>query len=638
MNFTLIGDYKELLTPISLLCDEYDFKITDDGMPVHISHSDDGLYVSYDGSSAKIAYNKKIEFFRAWGLLLEAIADGKTEFTKTEVPYFETCGGMYDLSHGALVTVDALKYTIRKMAMMGLDMFMMYSEESYDVSEYPYFGYMRGRYTYDEIKEIDDYAYQFGIEIIPAMQTLGHLSNTLRWSCFGDIADTGDCLLVGEEKTYEFVENLLRAATAPVRSKRIHIGFDETMSLGTGNYMVKHGHRPRIDIYMEHLIKVAEICEKMGLTALIWSDMFFRLKGSAHGYGYDNIEIPDDIISKIPHNIELVNASYGPTDVESYKTWLKAHIDSSREVHFAGAVHDWHGFCVNYRHTFPASDAALIACKELSIKSAFATTWGDDSTERDILTNLLGFQQYAEHCYNIAPSIEDVCKRYNYCVQNDANMIIGISNIDIPDAKNLPDIKSGDILAQFDMSDDLINPSKYLMWQDPLLGQFDTELKKCNYKEHFRQRGEYLRTFVGKYPEWDSSLNFYIALCDVLEDKCTIGVDIKKAYDEKNTDELIKIADIRIPKLIEKLRDMWLKNRVLWFDRHKPYGWEVLERRYGCLSTRLETTAFRLKEYCAGNIDRIEELDEARLPFRHNDNGNILYYNDYLHTSTAWGR
>jgi len=638
MKFNFIGISEELLAPLSIISGEHGFEICADGIPVEVSKQDMGLYVCYNGKEAKIAYDKKVEFFRALGLLIEAVSEGKTEFAKNEQPYFETCGGMYDNSHGALCNIETMKFTIRKMAMMGLNMFMMYSEESYEVPEYPYFGYLRGRYSYDEVKELDDYADMFGVEIIPAMQALGHLSNTLRWSAFKEIADTGDCLLVGEEKTYEFIEAMIRASAAPVRSKRIHIGFDETMSLGTGKYMTKHGYRPRIEIYLEHLIKVAEICEKMGLTPLIWSDMFFRLKGSAHGYAYDNAEIPEDIAAKIPKNIELVNASYGPTNKERYKTWFKAHLDSGREMHFAGAVHDWHGFCVNYRHTFPASEAALLACKEMNIKHAYATTWGDDSTERDILTDLLGFQQYAEHCYNISPSVEDVCKRYNYCVGGDANMILGMANIDVPDEANLPEIKTEALLAQFDLSDDLINPSKYLMWQDTLLGKFDTELKKCNFPKHFRERGDYLRTFIGKYPEWESSLQFYIALCDAVEDKCSIGVDIKKAYDEKNMDELMRIADERIPKLIEKVRVMWLKNRELWFDRHKPFGWEVLDRRYGGLRTRLESVSYRLKDYCAGNISKLEELEGERLDFRHNDNGSILYYNEYLMSSSAWGR
>ncbi|NLD87265.1 MAG: hypothetical protein GX633_03300, partial [Clostridiales bacterium] len=219
-----------------------------------------------------------------------------------------------------------------------------------------------------------------------------------------------------------------------------------------------------------------------------------------------------------------------------------------------------------------------------------------------------------------------------------ADMILSIANIDVPNASNLPDNASLDLLTQFDLSNDLINPSKYLMWQDPLLGQFDYELTKCDFAKHFHTQGDKLRTYIGRYPHWDSCLRFYIALCGVLEDKCTIGVDIKAAYDANDCDKLMEIANDRIPKLVEKLDNMWKANRELWFERHKAYGWEVLERRYGCLTTRLNTAAYRLIQYCREETKEIEELKEPRLPFCHNDTGEILYYNDYLHTSTAWGR
>ena len=48
-------------------------------------------------------------------------------------------------------------------------------------------------------------------------------------------------------------EEMLIACTAPLRSKRIHIGMDEAHRLGRGRYRDKHGERNRADILLEHL-------------------------------------------------------------------------------------------------------------------------------------------------------------------------------------------------------------------------------------------------------------------------------------------------------------------------------------------------------------------------------------------------
>src|SRR5690606_17283416 len=135
-----------------------------------------------------------------------------------------------------------------KMALMGLDMLMLYTEDSYDVPEQPYFGYMRSRYSQEEIRQLDDYADLFGIEMIPCIQTLGHLQDVLKWPQFAEFSDDNTTLLVGDERTYEFIEQMIVAASTPVRSKRIHIGMDEAWRLGLGRYLQRNGYKSKPEI------------------------------------------------------------------------------------------------------------------------------------------------------------------------------------------------------------------------------------------------------------------------------------------------------------------------------------------------------------------------------------------------------
>lgn len=653
IKLSFIGEIDALAKGIEILSEDYGFCVCDAGIPVQVEKGE-GLSVSFDGASAKIGYGRPCEFFRALGIFLERNAKGEKQFSVSEKARFDTCGAMVDLSHGALMTVDAIKSVLRKMAIMGLNMFMLYREESYYVPGYKYFGYMRGRHTDAQIKEIDDYAYQLGIEIIPAMQTLGHLSNTLHWGEFAPVKDTFDCLLVGEEKTYEFIEAMLKAAKGPLRSNRIHIGLDETMSLGMGNYIMKHGYRPRGDIFMEHLARVAEIVKKLGLEPMVWCDMFFKTKGSTESYANDTNRIPPEVLEKIPENIQMVAASYGIKDKDVFASKLEAYNETGRKIWFAGAVHDWHGFCVNYYHTLDATNAALAASKQMGVREVFATTWGDDSTERDFFCNLLGFQLYAEHCYGDDPRFADVVKRFDFCGKCSGDMILEIANIDNPHGYmpisdryplfgNVADSKKKTAAYDeseneiFDAAPGLVNPSKYLMWQDPIAGLFDVDAKKFNCKAHFLTQKEKLEGYLGKYPEFENSLRFYISLCDVLSVKADLGVRMKDCYDTGDKAGLKEIAEGEIPVILEKIEAMWKNNRTLWFERHQAFGFDVLERRYGCLRVRLKTTAYRIEQYLSGAIETIEELEEERLPVRPGI-PTVAYYNDYLWTSTAWGR
>ena len=64
----------------------------------------------------------------------------------------------------------------------------------------------------------------------------------------------------------------------------------------------------------------------------------------------------------------------------------------------------------------------------------------------------------------------------------------------------------------------------------------------------------------------------------------------------------------------------------LWHKENKPQGWEVQDARLGGLMQRLATCRKRLQVYLAGELDKIDELEEEILP---HGNGQNLQHNFY---------
>ena len=85
---------------------------------------------------------------------------------------------------------------------MGLNMCMLYTEDTYEVPGEPFFGYLRGRYSQAEMKELDRYAASLGIEMFPCIQTLAHLEQILQWPAYAQYKDTNSVLLADEDATY----------------------------------------------------------------------------------------------------------------------------------------------------------------------------------------------------------------------------------------------------------------------------------------------------------------------------------------------------------------------------------------------------------------------------------------------------
>ena len=223
---------------------------------------------------------------------------------------FETIGLMIDLSRNAVMSMESWRTFIPIISKMGYNAIFLYTEDTYEVEGEPFFGYMRGRYSIEEMKELDALGAEWGVEMIPCIQTLGHLSQIFRWGVYQN--DTDYTLLVGSERTYELIDRMFKTLSECFRTRRIHIGMDEAPDIGRGAYMDKHGYRAPNEIMREHLLKVKEIGDKYGYEMLMWSDMFFR-PWNNHEYYTTKVEIPKEYRErlKLDKKVEVVLTESG---------------------------------------------------------------------------------------------------------------------------------------------------------------------------------------------------------------------------------------------------------------------------------------------------------------------------------------
>lgn len=598
MAIHLTGDLNQLKKGISHIRQYWGIDITDKGTPLTVSFKpgQSDLKISFDGTKGYIQCGTVNSFFRAFNRWLVLYKKGQP-FSYVEKMQFEKSGTMIDASRNAVMNVAGTKEFLRQMAAMGLNLAMLYTEDTYEVPDYPYFGYFRGRYTKEEIKELDDYANDLGIEMIPCIQTLGHLYQVLQHGTHSSIQDTSDVLLVGEEQTYAFLEKIIKAASEPFRSNRIHIGMDEAFGVGTGRYKQLNGERDTFAIMNEHVKKVTEITEKLGLESMMWSDMYFRA-GSKTGDYYDTeSQVPEQIIEEIP-NVDMVFWDYYHEDKAAYTNYLKKHIDMKQKVIFAGGVWTWNGIAPNYGKSIETTKAGLSAAKDLKISEVFATMWGDDGGETPILSAFPGLLIFAELSYTdtIDYAILNDVSAFNTGVTFDEFMLLN-------ELDETPGVVKDNITTSAG--------SKVLLWQDPLLGRYDKNIEGLDLNSHYKQLAGKLAPLSekGKYRELFA---FYTQLAAVLSTRAEFGVKLKEAYNQQDRSELGKLMAVAawLQKEHEELR---LLHRKVWMFYNKPFGWEVLDIRYGGIIARLQTVEDRLRSYLSGELDRLEELEEERL-------------------------
>ena len=136
LKLTFHGALSEIWEGLTLVQERLCFCLAPDGIPVTVEKLSQGLSMEVNSQGYRIGYHTKPEFFRALALLTDRLS-GKTQTDSiTETPRFDTCGAMIDVSRNAVLRVDTVKDMIQRMALMGLNMLMLYTEDTYKMDAY----------------------------------------------------------------------------------------------------------------------------------------------------------------------------------------------------------------------------------------------------------------------------------------------------------------------------------------------------------------------------------------------------------------------------------------------------------------------------------------------------------------------
>ena len=597
MNISLDRTAQQFHSGVAHLSTVTDIFVTADGIPVSWNTAEK-LTVSWDGTRARLQGQNGAQFFRGLGILNEKMKDGCV-FTVSEMPVFHQLGASFDLSRNAVMTPKALERMLCRMALMGFTEAYLYTEETYDLPGYPFFGYMRGKYSVQDIRHLDEFAAQLGIELIPCIQTLGHLERFLHWESSASLRDTPDVLLVGDEACDRLIDAMMAQCRKCYRTHKIHVGMDEAMNLGLGNYLRKNGFQNSFSIMQQHVRRVTEIAEKYDFTPMMWSDMYFRCASPNNDYYENDITIPSWVIDAAPSNMELVYWDYYHDDEEFYDRYIKLHQQFQAPLRFAGGMWTWLGPAIDYEVFFRKAEPALRSCLKNGVQNVMITTWGDDGGETSPQAMLLGLQAYAEFCYESTFQKEWIFKRLLACTGADGEALMHIS-----------DFNKTPLL---DPASDLPNGAKFLLYQDPLTGIFDWDVDGMGFAQQYGKLEQLFHTYAQRNDPWETLYRFYELLARVLKNKAELGISLYHAYHAHDTRQLERLA-MQAKCAGEDCGELLEQWRTLWLTECRPFGFEVIEVRIAGVRSRLMSTSRRVLSYCNGEIPALEELEQERLP------------------------
>lgn len=570
---------------LKVFLDSYEFKIA--------KSERSELFFDKENKRFNIFYKSNNELFR---LLLETEHyDFNNNFEIKINSSFKDLSIMVDVARNYPLKVETFKKLIRYMALLGYSTLKIYLEDLLEVNNEPYFGYLRGRYSKEEIKEIVNYADLFKIEVMPYIQTLAHLNQIKRWCVYRDHFDIDDILLVDDERTYTLIDNMLETISESFTSKRINIGMDEAYLLGRGKYLDKNGYEKRVNIFKKHLSKVLTLTSKYNLDVEMWGDMFFNNTS----YAYDNLSVED--LNKV-NNLKLVYWDYEYKDVKEFQSLIKLHKKVSDKVSTAGGSWKWLGLAPNNKYAIAANINFMKASLKENIEEYTLTCWGDNGSSASIFSILPTLFAVANFSfYQDNKKIDYLFKDIFKISFNDFLYVDKVNNVTINDPLNAKN-----------------NISRIYLYNDLLLGTYNSLIDKDQISTY-----KVIKKKLNKLSK-NNSFNYIFKtlfeFCRVLILKVDIMDELRIAYQDNNKEKLNEIL-IKLNKLKNTFDKFYFALYEQYHLEAKGNGFDVIDIRLGGILQRIKTTIRKINDYLKYGT-KIDELEEIMLDFY----GNVYSY------------
>jgi hexosaminidase len=193
------------------------------------------------------------------------------------MPYAIPNRGIHLDLKGAPLPIDALIVEIERMATWGINLLLIEYEDTFPYAFDPAIRAATA-YTPADIVRIVKMCKSLNVQIVPLVQTFGHLEFVLKHPRYRHLAQTAGSfssvdptLPESRQLVLHMVDELLAAHPD---SRWFHLGGDEVWDLGEGERSCKRAAEIGKDgLYLEHMTPIIDHVITRGVRPILWDDM-----------------------------------------------------------------------------------------------------------------------------------------------------------------------------------------------------------------------------------------------------------------------------------------------------------------------------------------------------------------------------
>ncbi len=281
----------------------------------------------------------------------------------TDRPAFKYRGVMDDISRGPVPTVDFIKYQIRRLAELKINLFMQYVEHVVKTKSHPAFAPKDGSITIAQWKELAEFARKYNITLAGSFQSFGHFNNILSTPEYARLGECGTLISPVNPESYNFLKDIYSEMVPAFGAPFFNINCDETFDLGKGASKKLADSIGYAGLYYRHIMKLYKILKKLNTETMMWGDIL--------------LEYPE-LLKKIPKDIIVATWTYD--NLESYSKYILPIKEAGLKYFAAAGTLNSRKIFPDYRQTFGNINGFAQAAEKNDALGLLNTVWDDNGT------------------------------------------------------------------------------------------------------------------------------------------------------------------------------------------------------------------------------------------------------------------
>jgi hypothetical protein len=312
-------------------------------------------------------------------------------------------GVMLDVSRGKVPTLATLQELVDICVKLKLNALMLYTEHTFRFRRHPKIGNDASPLDAETMLALDEYAADRHVDLIPTLQSLGHMEHVLKLPDYAHLAESDARWTISPAlpESYQLLDDLYSEYLPLFRSKWFNANCDEPYDLERGLSAPRAEEVGPGGVFLEHVRRVRDLANAHGKRTMIWGDV---------------VHTHPERISEIDRDLVLLD------------WWYEANFDFDRVKRFAEndiafvvcpGTSSWNCLFPRIPNSITNIERYSDAGKRHGAFGLICTDWGDSGHYNLQGGSWFGFAWAAQHAWSGATAPADFDRAFSNALFGD---------------------------------------------------------------------------------------------------------------------------------------------------------------------------------------------------------------------------